>query len=272
MAVACQTCHPRQSLAHAGSAHARSLRAATDARWASLRADWAFGAGKQAVTFVSRDGDEHYVEHGSTYYTALDRFDITPGHSTGTGVRYRIFDPSAAILRCFQCHATGRLTVGADGRIDVAQPGVSCEACHGPVGTHIASRGPIHNPGRLTAAAMNNHCGACHRMPAPAGSDTDFSDPWNARHQPMFLARSACFLKSARSSGQELKCITCHDAHSGQTTSACGRCHRQVKHSSAVSGTCESCHMPLVRPREGLVFANHWIAVYGADPLRPRAR
>lgn len=268
MAVACQPCHPKQSLAHANSAHAEALRPATDPRAAALKADWAFGAGKQAVTFVGRVDSEHYVEHGLTYYAKLDRFDLTPGHASTEGVRYRIFDPSAALLRCFQCHATSRLSVAADGRINIDNPGVSCEGCHGSTEDHVARRGPIRNPGKLTAAAMNNLCGTCHRMPAPSGSDTDFSDPWNVRHQPMYLARSACFLKS----GGKLKCTTCHDPHSGKTKFACAECHATVKHSMPVTAKCESCHMPAVSPREGLAFANHWIAVYGSDPLQPQTR
>jgi Zn finger protein HypA/HybF involved in hydrogenase expression len=229
---------------------------------------WKFGAGKQAVTPVGRVDEEHYLEHGLSWYPAIGKFDLTPGHANTLGERYRIFDPSAAILRCFQCHSTGAVTVAADGRIGIAHAGVQCEACHGPGGRHVSERAPMRNPGKLSAAAMNEECGACHRKPAAAGSDTDFANPWNARHQPLYLAESACFRKS----GGKLSCLTCHDAHSGEARPVCGSCHASPKHAKPVTGSCESCHMPPVRPREGLAFANHWIAVYGGDPLRPRAR
>jgi Zn finger protein HypA/HybF involved in hydrogenase expression len=255
IAAQCRDCHPKQAAAHAKSAHARTLARATDPRWASLGADWAFGAEKQAVTFVRRDDAEHYLELGLSFYPKLGRFDLTPGHSNTTGERYRVFDPSAAILRCFQCHSTGTLQVSADNEIRVAQPGVHCQSCHGDGAAHNGGKGPISNPGKLSAAVMNDQCGACHRKPAPTGGDTDFANPWNVRHQPLYLARSACFLKS----GGKLNCITCHDAHSGEAKSVCAGCHAAPKHTRAVSGTCESCHMPNVSPRPGIAFANHWI-------------
>lgn len=261
-ATACEPCHAEQYAKHRTSTHARSLSPGDAPH------QWKFGAGKQAVTPVSRAGDEHYLEHGLSWYPAIGKFDLTPGHENTLGERYRIFDPGAAILRCFQCHSTGPLAVTPDGAITIAQAGVQCEACHGPGQRHVTDRAPMRNPGKLTAAAMNDACGACHRKPAAAGSDTDFANPWNARHQPLYLARSACFLKS----GGRLSCLTCHDAHSGEARPACANCHADVKHRQAVAGSCESCHMPAVRPRPGLAFANHWIAIYGEDPLRPRAR
>lgn len=255
-AADCATCHPQQAAAHQGSSHARSLRRAEAPQWRSIGAEWAFGAGSQAVTFVSQADAQHYLEHGLSFYAKLDRFDLTPGHRSSAGERYRTFDPGAAILRCFQCHSTGKLTVSAEGQIGVPQPGVQCQACHGDGARHNGGRGPILNPGKLSANAMNDACGACHRKPVPAGDDTDFSNPWNVRHQPLYLARSACFLKSAG----RLKCTTCHDAHTGAAKPMCVSCHAQPKHRVAVTGTCESCHMPAVEPRPGLKFANHWIS------------
>jgi hypothetical protein len=271
--AACRACHPKQSQIQAASAHARSLAPSTDA---AIKSDWAFGAGTQAVTFVSRLDDEHYLEHNLSYYPAAKAYAQTPGHQDQAppGLRYRIFDPGAAILRCFQCHSTGGLSLAEGNRIQPAEVGVRCESCHGPGAGHAKNptRTNIINPRRYTAAELNQLCGSCHRMPAAAGDNTDWTNAWNVRHQPLYLAESACFQKSAG----KLSCFTCHDAHSGKTSNACASCHAAVKHKPATrtaGQTCVACHMPAVRPTEYLRFANHWIGVFASESsLRPVAR
>ena len=57
------------------------------------------------------------------------------------------------------------------------------------------------DPAVLDGAAMNELCGACHR--APSAAAPNLRDPWNARHQPLLLAASACFRASRASS----KCV-----------------------------------------------------------------
>jgi hypothetical protein len=245
---ACATCHPQQFSSHSKTGHARALSR-------SDRADWAFGAGDQAITYVSRLNDEFYIEHGLSYFSASKAMKITPGHRNEAGERYRTFDPEAAILRCFQCHSTGPIRLGDGFRIEPSEPGVQCEACHGPGADHNA----IRNPGKMSAAQINDLCGTCHRMPAPAGSNTDFSNPWNVRHQPLYLAESSCFKKG------KLSCLTCHAAHQPvsrvtvQYEQKCKSCHPAAHKTVARQGVCVSCHMPDVRPHEDLRFVNHWI-------------
>jgi hypothetical protein len=225
---------------------------------------------------VSRLDDDHYIEHGLTYYTASKSMGVTPGHRGAGGERYRTFDPEAAILRCFQCHSTGSLRLGDGFRIEPLEAGVQCEACHGPGEAHASKRQAIRNPRRLAAAALNDLCGACHRMPAAAGSDTDWSNPWNARHQPLYLNQSACF----RASKGALSCLTCHAAHQpaaradAEYDARCASCHATPRHKTAIARrSCVSCHMPAVKPRPELRFANHWIGIYAAgSPLKPIAR
>jgi len=254
---------------------------------------WAFGAGDQAVTFVGRLDEDRYLEHHFSYYAAVRTLDATPGHrdlpaqspAEALGLIYRTFDPEARIMTCFQCHSTGRLSLGPELEIQPAELGVRCEACHGPGSLHVeaASQGRlaetrrlIDNPRRLPAAALNQLCGQCHRKPAPSGAATDWNDPWNARHQPLYLSQSACFRRSAG----KLSCLTCHHPHrplqrndAAYYNARCGACHQAVKHPplKLPAGNCIRCHMPEVRPHEHLRFANHWIGVYrGKDTLRPR--
>lgn len=258
-AQACGVCHPAQFKTQSASAHARALSRAEP--------EWAFGAGVQAITYVSQVDPETYVEHGLSYYASTKAKALTPGHRDANGVRYRTFDPGAQILRCFRCHSTGNLALGEVQRIVPAEMGVRCESCHGPGADHSK----ILNPRKsLNAAGLNDLCGNCHRMPPAAGEDTDWTNAWNVRHQPVYLSQSECF---RRSEGR-LSCLTCHDPHGAQPVKAsCQECHAKPRHRAAVAGTCIGCHMPKVRPQANLAFANHWIGVYVAgNPLRPRER
>jgi hypothetical protein len=256
--------------------------------------DWAFGAGQQAVTFVSRLDEDLYAELRASYYPGVG-LALTPGHQNhqpasvdeGLGVRYRIFSPRSEILSCFGCHSTGTPSLGKAFEIQPAELGVRCEACHGPGRQHAelisqgeldAARRAIGNPARLEAPALMNFCGACHRPPASQDVAMNWSDPWNVRHQPVYLTQSACFQKSAGA----LSCMGCHDPHgplqrndAAYYNERCAACHSAGKHPPAEvcrSGPgCASCHMPAVRPQPELVFHNHWIGVYApGNELRPQ--
>ena len=305
-AEVCASCHAARAKQQSASEHARALRPPADHPLARLflplfrpggvPAQWAFGAGDQAVTFVSRLNEDAYLEHRRTYYTRAAGLDLTPGHPAraksafpeSAGVVYQTFDPEARIMRCFQCHSTGRLSLGPQMEIVPAEPGVRCEACHGPGQAHVeamraanpaAGRAAIQNPGRMSAAAQNQFCGECHRQPQQGETATNWRDPWNARHQPLYLAQSACF----RRSGGRLKCLTCHDPHdalrrhdpdyyNGQCVSCHGGPHPAVA-AAANARDCIACHMPAVSPIPHLQFANHWIGVYReGSPLQPVRR
>ncbi len=116
---------------------------------AEMPIEWAFGSGNHAVTFVSQVDEDSYVEHYFTYYAAARTLDATPGHQSlkagslkaAFGLLYRTFDPDPAILRCFRCHSTGRLTLGEKLEVRPGELGVRCEACHGPGRLHAAAAG-----------------------------------------------------------------------------------------------------------------------------------
>jgi hypothetical protein len=258
---------------------------------------WGFGAGDQAVTFVSQLDEDSYVEHRFSFYARSGSLDLTPGHQSkaktgypdSAGVVYKTFDPETQIMRCFQCHSTGRLSLGPDMEIEPAESGVRCEACHGPGRAHVsairagdlaAARKAIQNPGRMTAKVQNEFCGECHRKPQQGERATNWNDPWNTRHQPLYLAESACF----RESDGRLTCLICHDPHdplrrndAAFYNGRCASCHGGKPHPALATETstdnCIGCHMPAVTPREHLQFTNHWIGVYRAGlPLKPMRR
>jgi hypothetical protein len=262
-APACAKCPPTEFAAQSKSAHAHSLAKSKPPQ----PGDWAFGAGGQAITFVTRIDPEHYLEEGQTWYKRLNAYDRTPGAATPAGTRYRTLDPDAGILRCFSCHSTGPVALDAAEAIVPHELGVRCETCHGPAAAHVRNPAQVHptNPGKFSAARLNDFCGDCHRMPAGPADTPDLRNPWNARHQPLLLAASACF---QRSQGR-LSCLTCHSPHAplehnlASYNAACAKCHPAVKHSRPITGQpCAECHMPPVKPTTNLSFANHRIAVY----------
>jgi len=116
--------------------------------------------------------------------------------------------------------------LGTNYSIEPSEPGIHCEACHGPGAEHVRSGGrvgTILNPKRLSAAGLNDFCGVCHRK-AP---ESDWTDKWKTRHRPSYLAQAACF----RMGNGKLTCLTCHDPHSplnevaAQHDKRCTECH-----------------------------------------------
>lgn len=325
-AAACGVCHPRQLTGQSASGHAVALRTSAqhpladkfpsapimlfpklrfqmlrDTTGLTVRADdgrhvmqlpveWAFGAGAQAVTFVTKVGAQHYLEHSLTYFRDTESLDLTPRHERlahGT-LQQAMGQPlkTDGITRCFKCHSTGPVSIQTDGSVRISEPGVRCESCHGPGSAHRdfaaaglfkQTRQAIRNPKHLSASNLNQFCGGCHRA---LTADFDWDSSWNVRHQPPFFSRSVCFQKS----GGKLSCLTCHDLHQPLRHdgafygSKCVACHqnRNVEHVKAcrpadISG-CIGCHMPPVTASAHLRFSNHWIGVYQAgDLLKPNA-
>ena len=238
-----------------------------------LPLEWAFGAGRQAVTFVTRINPDWYVEHYASWYAATKTYGATPGQGDlhpknmqeAAGVLYKTSDPQFGMEGCFECHSTGPVTVDANGDVHVSENGVRCESCHGPGSAHAT--GPRHhkltNPAKLSAAKLNDFCGRCHRMPTGKNAAIDWNYAWNVRHQPVYLSQSRCFLESAG----KLSCLTCHSPHEPAATKSaflfnekCSQCHSGCAVKSRTN--CIDCHMPLVSPQSPLRFTNHWIGIY----------
>jgi hypothetical protein len=324
-AQVCGTCHPAQFERQSATGHARALSPAAahslasffaprrpltralkynlefslDQRMFAVQAydheyilrlpiEWAFGAGRHAVTFVSRVNDELYLEHSFSYYPKTKSLDITPGHEgiqpqtlyQAMGVPFRTETSGRGIVNCFQCHSTGPVTVSSRKEIEVTELGVRCENCHGPGSAHVGavSRGQleqakklIENPNSFSGEELNQFCGTCHRFPGAQTGVVDWSYPWNVRHQPPYFRQSKCF----RNSGGTFSCLTCHLQHDplrqnqpAYYSEKCLNCHRSGAHPPQKICTaqkptdCTSCHMPNVDVSSHLRFKNHWIGVY----------
>jgi hypothetical protein len=261
-------------------------------------ADYAFGSGHSATTFVSVIdlAIPAILEHRLSYYANASALSLTPGHNSkrpppGLSPLGSV-PPPHAVRACFGCHST-QISARGDGRIDEATmiPNVSCERCHGPGRAHVtaARRGAPERelslpfgPERWTAPGLLQFCGECHRHPAgPHPDQIRRDDPILARFQPIGLLMSKCYRESAG----KFSCVTCHDPHARPSSdragydATCLNCHggpvepaKSVK-SIPTPGVvcpvsprqgCVECHMP--RVDLGQVFpSDHWIRVHKQD-------
>jgi Cytochrome c554 and c-prime len=256
--------------------------------------EWAFGEGFMGQTYVYEDSGAFYEAHLS-FFTAPQGLDITPGQfrSTPSSIEEasgrRMTSDEAR--RCFGCHTTGSMF---DNVFDPheAAPGVGCESCHGPGGTHVLlmSMGggatgatEIFNPGRLDPVDSVDFCGACHRtwQDVVTGGFVR-TGVFNVRFAPYRLENSRCWGRG----DARLTCIACHDPHKPLVTdaaaydAACLRCHvlrgrqKLAGHSGAAcpvaTSKCVTCHMPKYEP-PGLhyKFTDHWIRVVHAGKPYP---
>jgi hypothetical protein len=115
-------------------------------------------------TIGSQWKQRYLVEKDGDLYIAPTQFNA----ETGRWVNYheQDWDKRPWLPKCGGCHATG---------VDLEQktftePGVGCEACHGPGSHHAAlpktelfeKRATIINPEKLTAGVAVQICGSCH--------------------------------------------------------------------------------------------------------------
>lgn len=172
--------------------------------------------------------------------------------------------------KCSGCHrtgflpriapSTGEVTVAAEG-----EPGIGCEACHGPGGKHAQSKNPEHivHPVRdLNALQQSQLCARCHHRGTnrldpilsypvgflPGQSDLEdsvsmwhYTDPERSRSNhfwPNDWAKKnrqqwQDFQKSAHFLKTNVTCVTCHSAH-GRTFKSALRLPREK--------ICTACH------------------------------
>lgn len=147
-------------------------------------------------------------------------------------------------FNCGRCHTTGYSPegnqYGLPGLVGTwTEPGIRCEACHGPGSEHVGSFGTVPPPG-------GKDCSECHYR------DADFRMPWSGG----FMRHHQQSEDLAHSPHDALGCNTCHDPHKsvvydlGGTITECSDCHAgdEANRFYAVEGMefldCVDCHMP----------------------------
>lgn len=156
---------------------------------------------------------------------------------------------------CGPCHTTGYSDSsdshqdGLPGLIGTwSEPGIRCEACHGPGSLHVEEPRGI----RMLVDRNPEQCGTCHRR--------DGVEAVNASGG--FIKHHEQYEELFQSKHVILDCVLCHDPHKGviqlrktgqQTTrTRCENCHFQQKKyqasdvMTAVGVECIDCHMPRI--------------------------
>jgi len=154
---------------------------------------------------------------------------------------------------CGACHTTGYSPNGNQDDLPGivgtwAEPGVQCEACHGPGSLHMANPQGV-KPVVNRSAEM---CGECHRR-----GDVEFVDAKGG-----FIEHHEQYEEMYQGKHIVLECTDCHDPHTGvkqleaadlpTTRTQCVNCHAdQARYQKnqmhkAINLACVECHMPRI--------------------------
>lgn len=202
------------------------------------------------------------------------------GHWTGRGMNWNNM--------CATCHNT-RLRKNYDERTDsyrttMAERGVGCEACHGPMADHNAWQAKHPNQSgdptlrQLSKQQMLHTCAQCHARRAELTGDFRPGENFFDHHALTIPDETDLFYPDGQVREEDyeytaflgskmhaagVRCVDCHEPHSGKLrvpgNQMCMACHGSVltngapridplthsRHQVGTSGdACTDCHMP----------------------------
>lgn len=272
------------------AAQGLEMRVTSDDQSLSSRIEWTFGAGVHGKTYLLQEHGDLYESQVSSF-SLTHHMDLTPGHrealegSLLNALGRRLSRQESA--QCFACHTT---QMPGSGRLDIAnaQPGVHCEACHGPSKDHVdaalegkldKTHGSVFDPGSLTPAKSIDFCGACHKTAMDVAMSGIPQGVSGIRFQPYRLQKSRCWEKTQ---DERLTCVACHDPHEPLVrdvsfydrkcltchSSGAGNAHPSTQQTSVppvcpkATANCTHCHMPKYDvPEMHSEFTDHFIRV-----------
>lgn len=187
-------------------------------------------------TIGSQWKQRYLIEKDGKLFISPVQFNI----DTGRWVNYHEadWDKRPWLLKCGGCHATG-VDLEAD---TFFEPGVGCEACHGPGSHHAAlpvgetfeKRATIVNPSKLTGGVAVQICGSCHNRgkstkvkgagwpvgfrpgralelyyrSIPAGDKHLYPNEFSKGHHQQFID-----WRKSKHADSGVNCMTCHSVH-----------------------------------------------------------
>jgi hypothetical protein len=199
--------------------------------------------------FIDKDG---YIITGADENATTQYNLANPNVGTGTGwVKYHAGEKQKP-YNCGTCHTTGYKPEGNQeglpGLIGTwSEPGVRCEACHGPGSNHVKDPYGV----AMDIDRDSEQCGSCHYRGAVEAIDASGG----------FIKHHEQYEEIFQSKHRALTCISCHDPHKGvvqgrKTDTAtvrveCESCHFQeakFQKSNAMKAglECIDCHMPRI--------------------------
>ncbi|MBP7745436.1 MAG: hypothetical protein KA383_04835 [Phycisphaerae bacterium] len=294
-AAACSACHPDIDAATRLHGHASALKRSegaapsypTDATRAGVPSppdgyawtdvSYVIGGHAKGAIFVDRDG--YVLTDGVAGVNTQWNLDLPPN---GTSAGFAEYLPAQATLLpfaydCFRCHTVNPQPQTADdprtqdGRPGIggtwSEPGVMCEACHGPGSKHA----PDPEARTMFVDSSAALCARCHT----AGDDPDVILAADGYVNP-----NTQYAELRASGGHaDFACGYCHDPHASTAyaratgvRNGCVGCHADqnlafhdgftfVRGDYVEALTCESCHMP---------FTGRSNSVAGADVVGTR--
>ena len=152
---------------------------------------------------------------------------------------------------CGGCHTTGWVATGENGPHQDnlpgiygtwTEPGVRCEACHGPASEHVSA--PLDSTKR---PSTEERCAQCHKRGDPNVIDAKGG----------FIKHHEQYEELIASPHKMFKCQTCHRPHKSTIydlggfkgeDATCKTCHSgvQIKIAEMASLECQDCHMARV--------------------------
>lgn len=229
--AACGECHQDQFETFMKTGHATALTPVVDGQepalpsaarrsppeglaWSDIA--YVVGGYNWKALFVKNDG---YLVTGEAAQFNLDNNQLEAGNE------YVAYHPGEEVaFDCAACHATGydsqTATVDMPGVVgSFNQPGVQCEACHGPGSLHV------NNPRAFALKVSRDaqECRACHTSGAMVVAD-GFIQHTTHEYDDLFPGKH-----------QLIDCVDCHDPHVAVVSP-------REDHVPFLNATCESCH------------------------------
>lgn len=233
-------------------------------------------------------------------YGGEDRHPGEWGHWTGRGMTWNSM--------CAACHNTRlRKNYEADSdsyRTAMAEMGVGCEACHGPMAAHNTWQQEHRNKKGdpaiklLSRDQMLDTCGSCHSRRAELTGDFTPGESFFDHYTLVIPDETETFYPDGQIHEEDyeftsflgskmhaagVRCVDCHDPHSGKTrlpgNALCLTCHAApilpapkidpVSHSHHQAGQsgndCVECHMPQTTYMQRHARHDHGFTI--PDPL-----